>query len=797
MKLSHRKENLSWRNSALGVSLIIITLGGGPAACLSDVELPDCLARGVACGGASGNAGVAGSASSNAGVVGDDAAGSAGEGDSDDAGAGGAIAQSTFADAGGVSGSAEIGGANAVGGGSAEEVVGGGAAGRAGGAAGGASGVGGSAGGAADGAGGAGGIAGSGGSGGGAGKHAPCVSCSISPPALPAPCQSNPYSTTLTVVGGTAPYAWRLVPANGQWSVSADPNSPNGTKAQLTGQPAGPTSLTVEATSADGRVVSSTFDVKPRSSCWFAYTALEAAEPRLQLLDPILNLAPPVAPAHNAGVYDFQFSPNGQYLAYRFGADATYPKGRHLAVVSLSAWTEKLLNFTEDAVTAFSWSKDSTVLAVTFQSGNTSYLGGVKLNPSGAPGFPTEVDMLVPTAAVVDSPLYWVDGSYLAFHATIQLDPGGHPITNPFQRRTPYYSSLSAAGFAPPVPFPNVNYPQAVFLQPAENGFFMTAASATSFYSLPSGAVARHQFADLIAPSGRFTAELYDDQLQVFDATESNQVDPQYSSAAGEDCPMLLAWAQGAERIACVADVESDPPGTTHGEVRLFDIKATSTLSMDPLSGYCSKDSNASSSTSSCGATEYDYTLENSEGQARAFSRTGRWFAFTTSAPGTAGGSFLYLADLNARSFALKEKIYIATSSMTSTSPTALAFSEDERYLLLQINNSLTAYELLAPSPIEFGSSAVNLSDELLTSGSQALSACLETYASAPARWCGSADRVLPLSWAPDSRYAAYRTPGKLIVTDLTLFPVALSHPLVAADCNQQCSGQFAFQPQP
>ncbi len=285
------------------------------------------------------------------------------------------------------------------------------------------------------------------------------------------------------------------------------------------------------------------------------------------------------------------------------------------------------------------------------------------------------------------------------------------------------------------MPFPNVNYPASVFLQPAANGFFMTSSAATSFYSLPSRAVARHQFVDLVAPSGRFTAELYDDQLQVFDATESNQVDPQFSSAAGQDCPTLLAWAKGSERIACVADVESDPPGTTHGEVRLFDVETSPTLTMQRLAGYCAKDSNAASTT--CSAFEYDYTQDNSRAQARAFSRSGRWFAFTTSAP-ELGGGYLHLADLGTRPFTLKQKLYIATSGMTSTSPSALAYSEDERYLLLQLGNSLTAYDLLGPSPIEFGSSAANLSNDLLTATSQATSPCLESYATEPARWCGT-----------------------------------------------------------
>jgi len=546
-----------------------------------------------------------------------------------------------------------------------------------------------------------------------------------------------------------------------------------------------------------GRVARKTYDVKPRSACWFAYTALETTGPRLTLVDPILEQPPPAQPAHNDGVYDFAFSPNGQYLAYRFGADSAHPKGKHLAIVSLSNWTEKTVDLTEDAVTAFSWMNDSSVLAVAFQSGSSSYLGGVRLTLSSTPGFPVTLETLAPRPVFIDSPLYWVNGIYLAFHATILLDPNGNQLPNPALRQTPFYSTLGAAGFEAPLPLGRVDYAPTVFVQPAENGFFMTAKSpSTNFYPLPSGPVARHQFPDLVAPSGHFTAQLDDGQLLVFDALQGNLADAAYTSADYGDCPKLLAWSEGTDRIACVANVESDPPGKTHGEVRLFDIQAPSNLAMRPLGGFCEK--NTPPIVTSCSASEYDYTEENSEVQARAFSPKGRWFAFVTSAPVTDGGSYLYLADLSAQPFSLKHKIHVATSTAASTSPSALAFSADERYLLLQLGKSLTAFELLALSPIEFGTpTAAYVSQDLISGTSQATSPCSEDYPSAPARWCGNADRVLPFSWAPDSRYAAFRVAGQLIVSDLTHLDVTVPHRLVAADCNTQCASQFAFQPQP
>ncbi len=46
---------------------------------------------------------------------------------------------------------------------------------------------------------------------------------------------------------------------------------------------------------------------------------------------------------HNTNVYDFRFSPDGRYLVYRYGADAQFPHGRHLALVELSTLDERPL----------------------------------------------------------------------------------------------------------------------------------------------------------------------------------------------------------------------------------------------------------------------------------------------------------------------------------------------------------------------------------------------------------------------------------------------------------------------
>ena len=152
----------------------------------------------------------------------------------------------------------------------------------------------------------------------------------VLPEQLVAPCADRAYDTTLTVSGGQEPYQWALTPAVPGWSIGPDPAHPSGGRlhSELVG--AGETALSITATDAAGNSKRVGFTLSARTTCWFAYTAIQAGEPTLQLLDPFAEPPTPAVLGNNTGVYDFLFSPDGRYLAYRFGADATAPGADNL-----------------------------------------------------------------------------------------------------------------------------------------------------------------------------------------------------------------------------------------------------------------------------------------------------------------------------------------------------------------------------------------------------------------------------------------------------------------------------------
>jgi hypothetical protein len=612
---------------------------------------------------------------------------------------------------------------------------------------------------------------------------------------LPAPCVASSYSQALEIAGGTPPYDWQLTPPVEGWALQPDPAAIDGGRVFLVGEPAEVANVTVQATDSAGLGARVSYDLRPRGSCWFAYVALQNSGPALELLDPVLEAPPPVALAHNSGVYDFAFSPDGRFLAYRFGQDAANPRRGHLALLDLSTWDERALNFSEDAVTAYSWSSDSRTLAVAFERTQVSYLGAVRVAMTGSAG---SIAYLEPTPAFVQSNLHWIGGAFLAFDAALLPNPvhPGQFLPNPLNQRTAYYTELEEEGFREPVPINDFNYDPPLFVQPTADGFFaLSAISApySVFNSLssepPSTALHLDNF---IAPSGRFTAALSADELRVFNAADGALGDP---FAKGQGCPKLLAWAKGRERIACVADVLG--ANEKHGEIRIFDVLDNGELATSPVQGYCMRSTNSVAAPGPCAGLEYDYTEAQAELQPRAFSATGRWFAFTTSTPDIADGNYLYWADLGSQPMRLKRKDHIAVSPTMATTPVELQFSPNERYLLQQRGSLLSAHGVTVDSSNEMGAAPLLITNHLQVDSTHPGGPCSADFASAPERWCGNADRKRPFVWSPNSLYAAYRVEGKLGIVEFSRFPELRGHAFAARGCDEKCSGQFAFQPGP
>ena len=743
-------------NTLFSGLLGVLAVGIGPSGCLSDVTIPDCYTQKCAItdGGSSDAAGKSGAAgeitTKNAGG----ASGHAGSGSLPAAGEGGAASGGNLSGTGGsgnASGARPGGGADTGGGADA----GGGA-----------------------------GVGGGAGAGAGVLSLSDCVDCTAH-----SPCTGQPYATTLTVSGGTPPYRWVSASLSG-WKITLDPG--NSSRATLTHDAATSTELTLQVTDTEGKQGTKTYLVRSRNSCWFAYTALDASGGTLKLLDPLSEPPSPLPLLHNQGVYDFQFSPNGQSLVYRYDADSSHPKGKHLALLDLATRHEQSLSFSEDAVTAFAWSPDSTRIATAFTSGGATFLGGVRLGAAGANDVPLELTRVI---APVQSELYWVGERFVAFHAELLPDlanPGQFFAENPYHQRTPFYASVDAGGFGAAQAIVDVSYDPGFSVQATPDGFFViTGVDPSVSFNEPSSAgsiVVAHDQANLISPSGKYSAKLNGDQLQVFLADE--MAEPAASSKVGEGCPRILAWAQGRERIACVADVPNGATGTTHGEVRIFDIDPNSdTLAMSTVQGFCEDDSNASISAGSCSVLQnkYGYGEDRAVGRARGFSPDGQTFAFTTTSKDINGDNYLYWVDLSREPITLTRKQYFFSSATTTTSPVRVAYSPNGKMLLLQRGNQLTAQDLAQTSA---DAAPATLSVALATGA-----ACSEDFASGSDQFCGNTDRTAPLAWSPDSRAAAYRTPGTLTVVDFNQFPTTVSYSLPAPECKESCSGQFAFQP--
>ncbi len=215
--------------------LLVLGLGalGGPSACLSDVTIPQCVLDG--------DCGVSGGVGDSGGADGIGESGSAG---ADSASGGpGTLVVDTGGNGAGGSAHAGSGSRGGVGVGGTSMAGGGGSFGGAP-------------------------IAGTGGSAGtGAAGGEPWCGFDL-PIELPGPCTGQPYSTSLTVYGGTSPYHWTVSASTGTWNIAPDLSSPDGSAVTLEGEPAaGAVELTVAVTDAKEHQQSATYPLVPRGSC--------------------------------------------------------------------------------------------------------------------------------------------------------------------------------------------------------------------------------------------------------------------------------------------------------------------------------------------------------------------------------------------------------------------------------------------------------------------------------------------------------------------------------------------------
>jgi len=577
------------------------------------------------------------------------------------------------------------------------------------------------------------------------------------------------------------------------WQATDDPGNADSGFGLLTSAHAGAAAVTVVVTDSAGKKDHVTYDVTPRTSCWFAYTAWTAADgATLKVVDPNTGATPPVALAHNQGVYDFQFSPDGKYLCYRFGADLDHPHGSKLAVVNLTTWTDQQLSLSDepgsssDAVTAYAWSSDSSTLAVGFVHSGTEYLGGVRFAADG------QLTKLTPkqTPIGADSKLYWIGTSSVAYYADGIIDTSSDsPELVPYEGlATAYYSPLGVVGFSEARFGADTIYQLPVFVQTTSEGFYLNSPSWPRLqftWIQPGGPFSVDHTTRLVSPSGRVTADLSNPSLKLYRAELLPEI---AANATDRDCPKLLTWAKNKERFVCVRDVAANEQHEKYGELRIFDLGADDTLTVAAVQGgYC--DAPSQQAGEACSVPTYDYSIIKSTEQPRVLSGSGDWLAVSVN---TDASSDLYLADLRQLPFGLQWTHQLIPTNGNAVPTVKLAFSPDESLLLQLLGGTLIANSVIDRSHVE-----LPRFDEDMPTGTPS---CTDDFQQAPDRWCGSADRAPPFKWDRRSRSVAYRSRSSaddeaIMIVDFTPSPGFAQLDFPAPRCGTKCSGQFDFQP--
>lgn len=565
--------------------------------------------------------------------------------------------------------------------------------------------------------------------------------------ALPPPCRGSFYAEALAVVGGREPYVWSEVSAPAGLYFDAD-------TATIAGIPEASGVLTVEVTDASSRTVQKSYDVELRDRCWVAFIASEPGPAHLALVDGRLierqpELARRVLPEQpgTVGVIDFQLSPDGRFVAYRLD-----PSAPRLELGRLSNGRAQVIALGGDVV-AYAWSDDAATLAVATVSADQSALGGLDVSTVDAMTVDPSVGLdglrtLAPVASPApDSALTWYGARRLAFLAR---DAGDlrRLVTAPTQQ----------GRFAPAQRGDRDFSASAGLLRGAGGVFVAEPATALhEFFADDLESPRSHAEGALVAPSGAFVGLAQDGALQIFRPERASApAAPPSFDAPG--CAALLAWGGAVrERIAC-----SDTRGGGD-RITWFEI------------------SEAGDAVAELAALGDAYTYPSGEhaGRRRAFSPSGRWFAFTTR-------DELFVARLEPGPPRLQA---VVPSSALGITASVLSFSPDESWLAVGAANSLGLIDL------ERSTEAFRL----LTPSASFDEFCSERFVDGPGGWCGVASSETDVAWSSASDLIAFRSSlGTLQLVDLSQARRGfISAPISPDACFEGCSssGTARFQP--
>jgi hypothetical protein len=601
----------------------------------------------------------------------------------------------------------------------------------------------------------------------------PCLAASPFP--LPAPCAGVRYSAPLAVTGGTQPLTWSLRAGSSPEfvlnSLTGDDEAP---PARIESE--GPTlggvvRVRVQDSSTPPLQLDFDVDLSARKSCWFAH--LSGQDPsRLHLRDVFLE-SDVLVGAADFSVLDFQFSPDGRWLAFRqrtregdrlytYPARAPYA-GEPLAI-SLECASD---GASADAgatpscdVLDYAWSADSNQLAfvVSGAASTADAISGVSgFAESDGPGAPwparataTWVSDEVPLD--YREQLGWLGSERLVFLGdelgtssttltlalyTAEVEPGGAGVTT-VEGIPPLLTGsgttlLRGAGGV-------------VLVEASED----SESSVISFYS-PDEPPMYH--GGWLSPSGSLVGLATEDgALELYDVRddESPLASSDDASAASGTCAEIVAWSDpigSRERIACAA-----------GDALEFFEYDASGARLDHLARV---------------------TGEVAAGARRAFSPDGRWFVF-----GSGSGARFDLVDLAAASPQVD-----LTPVQPLIGPVELLYPPTRSGLVnLADETSVVEYPLPGGTswPSGFTSNAAS-----------PRSACSEAFWMAPGDWCGAPRAARHLVYASDGLSLLFEdAPGRLSIAHPSADPRAYQVTEALGSCSGPCPARaYAYQP--
>jgi hypothetical protein len=587
--------------------------------------------------------------------------------------------------------------------------------------------------------------------------------------ALPSLCVGLGYSARLAATGGVGPYRWSLL--EGVRGLSIDEQT-----GELRGVPEAAGRLRIQVRDTKQGAGERTFELSRKRACHLAYLSSRDGSTRLHVGDVFgqFDIALPAANAPGGSVLDFEFSPDGDWLALRSrgaGGDqlflyptefeaAPLPDADLVPVRFDCPPTSSAPESTTCSVVAYAWSENSRYLAVVLEAGTPerNYLSGLAVErPEETwPVLDTAVwDEVDPVPFDHRSQLLWVGSAWVATVGADANDPeletlytavlaeSGDAleglIGSSFEVGPRARLSLAGAGVVLSYSEPAVVIRDVIY---SERGLASNGGLDT-----------KEPYLGWVSPSGTLLASIDDERrLQIFQLGSAEIA----AESERDACTEVITWSRrlaDRERIVC----SHGPAEDAH--VRVFDYFVEQRRLSAPID------------------TPVEFSVARSRAR-RALSADGDWLVMTSD-DGTA--TLVELAQFQARVLESDPRLSPGAELAFAPTRSAVAFLSAD-----------TLFELSLPRELGRGKS-------FSLAGAALVAPCQEAYWEVPEHWCGAAQITDHLLYSADSETALFEgPPGTLNLADLASSsqPPAAELTVDLPPCAGICSGRFAFKPQ-